>query len=116
MLALLATALAVAVLTWLLGWWGVVLAALIAGVLLRARRGAAWLVALAAVVAWVVILAVDTVGGRFAVLATSIGGVMGVPVPALLVVTLLFGALLAWSAAVVGSEIGRRARGAPPAA
>ena len=34
----------VATLTWLLGWWGVVLAALVAGVLLRHRNGAAWLV------------------------------------------------------------------------
>jgi hypothetical protein len=33
--------------------------------------------------------------------------VLRVPAGALLVVTLLFGALLAWSAAVVGSELGR---------
>jgi hypothetical protein len=33
-----------------------------------------------------------------------------VPAGALLVVTLLFGALLAWSSAVVGAEIGRLAR------
>ena len=116
MLALLGTALAVATLTWLLGWWGVVIAALVAGVVLRQRRGVAWLVALAAVVAWVALLAVDAVGGRFSTLAGSVAGVMRVPVPALLLVTLLFGALLAWSAAVVGSEIGRRARGTTPAA
>ena len=116
MLALLGTALAVATLTWLLGWWGVVIAALVAGVVLRQRRGVAWLVALAAVVAWVALLAVDAVGGRFSTLAGSVAGVMRVPVPALLLVTLLFGALLGWSAAVVGSEIGRRARGATPAA
>jgi hypothetical protein len=116
MIALFGTAVAVAALTWLLGWWGVVLAALVAGVVLRYRRGAAWLVALAAVVAWAVLLAVDAVGGRFSTLAGAVAGVMQVPVPALLLVTLLFGALLGWSAAVVGSEIGRRVRGTTPAA
>jgi hypothetical protein len=109
MVALLATALAVATLTWAFGWWGVVIAALVAGIVLQ-RHGAAWLVALAAVVAWSTLLAADTLGGRFPSLATSIAGVLRVPVVALLVVTLLFGALLAWSAAVVGGEIGRLAR------
>jgi hypothetical protein len=111
MIALLATALAVAALTWWLGWWGVVVAALLAGVALRQRRGAPWLVALAAVIAWGALIVVDTVGGRFSALATSVAGVLRAPSVALLVVTLLFGALLAWSAAVVGSEIGRLVRG-----
>jgi hypothetical protein len=106
-IALLASALAIAVLTWLLGWWGVVIAALVAGALLHRRSGAAWLVALAAVLAWGALVAVDALGGRFSALATSVGGVLRVPAGALLVVTLLFGALLAWSAAVVGSELGR---------
>jgi hypothetical protein len=109
MAALLATALGVAMLTWLLGWWGVVLAALVAGAVLQ-RRGAAWLVALAAVVAWGALLAANALGGRFSSLATSLGGVLRVPAVALMAVTLLFGALLAWSAAVVGVEIGRLAR------
>jgi hypothetical protein len=109
MVALLATAMGVATLTWAFGWWGVVIAALVAGAVLQ-RRGAAWLVALAAVVAWGALVAVDTLGGRFPALATSIGGVLRVPAAALLVVTLLFGALLAWSAAVVGGEMGRLAR------
>lgn len=107
MIALLATGLAVAALTWLLGWWGVVIAALLAGAVLHRRGAAAWLVALAAVLAWSALVAVDALGGRFSALATSLGGVLRVPAGALLVVTLLFGALLAWSAAVVGSELGR---------
>ena len=109
MAALLATALAVAMLTWLFGWWGVVIAALVAGAVLQ-RRGAAWLVALAAVVAWGALLAANALGGRFLSLAASIGGVLLVPAVALMIVTLLFCALLAWSAAVVGAEIGRLAR------
>ena len=113
-LPLLATALAVAALTWWLGWWGVVVAALVAGAALRQRRGAPWLVALAAVVAWGALIVVDAVGGRFAALATLVAGVLRAPSVALLVVTLLFGALLAWSAAVVGSEIGRLVRDRRP--
>ena len=109
MLALLVTAVGIAALTWHFGWWGLVVAALIAGIVLHRRGGAAWLIALASVVAWGVLVALDTLGGRFATLATSIGGVLRVPAAALLVVTLLFGALLAWSAAVVGGEIGRLA-------
>lgn len=110
MIALLATALGIAALTWLFGWWGVVIAALVAGAVLHRRDGAAWLVALAAVVAWGALVAVNMLGSRFSTLATSIGGVLRVPAGALLVVTLLFGALLAWSAAVVGGEIGRLGR------
>ena len=116
MIALLAAALGIAALTWLVGWWGVVIAALLAGVALHRRGGAAWLVALAAVVAWGALVLVDMLGGRFPVLAASIGGVLRVPAGALLVVTLLFGALLAWSAAVVGGEIGRLARANHPPA
>ena len=112
MIALLVTALAVAALTWVVGWWGVVIAALLAGVVLWRRRGAAWLVALAAIVAWSALILTNAVGGRFATLASSIGGVMGVPPALLVIVTLLFGALLAWSAAVLGSEIRRAARSA----
>jgi hypothetical protein len=116
MLALLAVAAAVATLTWIVGWWGVAVVAHIAGVLLQRRRGAAWLVALATMAGWGVLIVVDMFGGRFSPLAASIAGVMRVPVPALLIVTLLFGALLAWSAAVVGSEAGRLARVTRPPA
>ena len=111
-IALLVTAVAVAALTWLVGWWGVVIAALVAGAVLSHRRGVAWLVALAAIAAWSALILANAVGGRFATLASSIGGVMRVPPALLVLVTLLFGGLLAWSAAVLGSEIGRVARSA----
>ena len=107
MLALALTALSVAVLTWLLGWWGVVVAALLAGSVLWRRRGVAWLVALGAIVAWSALILLDATRGRFAVLSYLLGGLLGVPPLALVAVTLLFAALLAWSAAVLGSEIGR---------
>ena len=114
MISFVITALVVAVLTWLLGWWGVVVAALGAGALLWRRRAGAWLVALAAVVAWGSLLVMDSIGGRFATLAASLAGVMRVPAPALRIVALLFAALLAWSAAVVGGEIGRLVRAKRP--
>jgi hypothetical protein len=107
---LLATALGVALLTWALGWWGVVVAALVAGAALSRRRGVAWLVALAAVTGWGALILVNSVGGRFQTLASSIAGVMRFPPALLVIVTLLFGALLAWSAAVVGSEIAQLSR------
>jgi hypothetical protein len=92
-------------LTWSLGWWGVVLGALAIGATAWRERGVAWITALAAVAGWSALLIVDAAHGRFAALATTISGVIRVPTAALLCVTLLFAALLAWSAAVIASEI-----------
>ena len=116
MIALLVTAVGVAVLTWALGWWGVVVGALLAGAALWRRRGVAWVVAVASIVAWGALILVNSVGGRFPTLASSLAGVMRLPPALLVIVTLLFGALLAWSAAVLGAEIGRLVhRGRTPA-
>jgi hypothetical protein len=99
--------------TWVVGWWGVPLVALVAGALLYTRRGIAGLVALAAVIAWSVLILVDGASGRFGVLAGLVAGTMQLPAGVILMVTLLYAALLAWSAAVLGVEIGRaRRRGA----
>jgi hypothetical protein len=100
----------IALLTWIVGWWGVPLVAAVAGAILSRRRGITGLAALAAVVAWSVLILVDGASGRFGVLAGVVGGTMGIPAGALLVVTLLFAALLAWSGATVGAEIGRLRR------
>ena len=75
-------------LTWIVGWWAVPLVAAVTGVLLWTRRG---------------------VTGQVA-LAGAVGSTMGVPAGALLIVTLLFAALLAWSAATIGAEIRRVSR------
>lgn len=96
-----------AALTWFVGWWGVPLVAAVAGALLWRRRGIAGLVALAAVIAWSVLILVDGASRRFGVLAGVVGGTLRLPAGALLTVTLLFAALLAWSAATIGAEIGR---------
>lgn len=99
--------------TWVAGWWGVPLVAAVVGALLCTRRGIAGLTALAAVIAWSVLILVDGASGRFGALAGLVGGTLQLPAGALLTVTLLFAALLAWSAAALGVEIGRvRRRGA----
>jgi hypothetical protein len=101
---------AMAVLTWVMGWWGVLLAAAVVGFVFRAQGGGGWRVALAAVLAWMVLLLVDMTGGAFARLAHLLAGVMTVPGPVLVVVTLLFAAGLAWSAATVVAELSVRLR------
>jgi len=57
-----------------------------------------------------VLILVDGASGRFGVLAGVVGATLKLPAGALLMVTLLFAALLAWSAAAVGVEIGRVSR------
>ncbi|MDB4882848.1 MAG: hypothetical protein JWL95_1614 [Gemmatimonadetes bacterium] len=106
MILMLVAAVAVALLTWTLGWWGVVIAALIIGAVQWRRRGIAWMTALAAIVAWAALLLVDAASGRLGALASTMAGVMRIPAAALVVVTLLFSGLLAWSAAVVGQLAG----------
>ena len=96
--------------TWFAGWWGVPVVAALAGMLLSTRRGTSGLVALAAVIAWSVLILADGAGGRFGALADVVGRTLTLPAAALLAVTLLFAALLALSAAALGVEIGRMSR------
>jgi hypothetical protein len=102
---LLLGAIAICATTWMFGWWGVVIGALVIGAVAWRRRGIAWITALAAVIGWTLLLIVDAARGHFGALATAIAGVIRIPAVALLAVTLLFAALLAWSSAVVASEI-----------
>ena len=93
--------------TWIIGWWGVAIVALIAGVIYRGEGGRAGRVALAAAEGWAMLLLVDAVGGRFGRVATTIAGAMSLPAAALLVVTLLFPALIGWSGATAASSLTR---------
>jgi hypothetical protein len=81
--------------TWLVGWWALPLIALAAGA--TGRRPT--LVALDAAIAWAALLGFDAMGGRLGVLTSLLGGIFPVPGPALVLLTLLFAAALAWSAA-----------------
>jgi hypothetical protein len=91
-------ALAAGVGTWFAGWWAVPIVAFIAGAM---RCGAA-ITALGCAAAWAALLAATIVSGNIAQLAGILGSIMGLPVPALVAVTIAFPALLGWSAASLG--------------
>ncbi|MDB4917349.1 MAG: hypothetical protein JWM95_4993 [Gemmatimonadetes bacterium] len=96
---------AMALATWICGWWGVALVGIATGVLYRARGGRAWHAALAATMSWALLLIADAIAGPFAHVASTLGGAMSIPAGALLMATLLFPALLAWSAAMVAAQL-----------
>lgn len=98
---------AMAVLTWVAGWWAVPLVAAFVGSVLYVREGVAWRMALAAAIAWVLLLIVDATTGRLGVAVKTLGGVLRVPGVVLVLITLAFPALLAWSAATVAIAVRR---------
>lgn len=95
---------ALAALTWVLGWWGVLLGAAIVGFVFHEHRGGGWRTALAAALAWGLLLAIDAVAGPVGAVAHTLGGIMRIPGFVLVLVTLAFPAVLAWSAATVVAE------------
>ena len=101
-------AVAMAALTMLMGWWGVLLAALVTGWVFRREGGGGWRIALAASLAWGALLLVDAAAGSLGGVVRTIGGVMRVPGVIVVLLTLAFPALLAWSAATVVSGIAQR--------
>ncbi|MEP6990350.1 MAG: hypothetical protein ABJA80_05405 [bacterium] len=105
-------ALASAGATWILGWWGVAVVAVLAGVVQRANGGTPWRVALGCAAGWAMLLALDAVGGRFGRLTSVVAGVVAIPAVALLIAALLFPALIGWSGATVGALLSQR-RAAP---
>lgn len=99
-----------ALLTWLVGWWAVLIVGIAAGAVWRRPA----LIALASALAWAALLAFDARSGRLGVLAHELGGVFPIPGWALLLFTLLFAAAAAWSTATIAAEIARRARPRTP--
>ena len=98
-------ALVIACVTWFAGWWGVAVVALVAGAIYRREGGRPWRVALAASGGWAMLLLIDAIDGRFGHVATMIAGAMSLPAAALLLVTLLFPALIGWSAATIAGSL-----------
>ena len=98
-------------LTWVLGWWGVAVAAAIVGFVFSEYGGGGWRVALAAALAWAVLLAADGAVGPLRMVGTTLAGVMNVPAAVLVVLTLVFPALLAWSAATLVADARRLVSG-----
>jgi hypothetical protein len=86
-----------------LGWWAIPAVAALWGF----WRPAVWRpllsAAVAAALAWGIWLLVDFVGdpGAFARLGSRLGAVLPLPLPGLLLLSLLLPALLAWSAAAL---------------
>ena len=108
-LALLAAAFGLG--TAVLGWWAVPLAGAVWGVVARDTPGAALASTLGAVLAWGALLALAATRGPVLELADKLGRVMGAPGVALLVLTLAFAAVLAWSATTVAAVLAALAAG-----
>jgi hypothetical protein len=91
--------------TWYVGWWSIPVLALAWGWWVGSSRRPAARSALAAPLAWIGFLVNDAVVGPAGRLARTLGTAMHVPPLVLIIVTLVFPAVLAWSAATVGAEV-----------
>ncbi|MDO8500492.1 MAG: hypothetical protein Q7S20_01455 [Gemmatimonadaceae bacterium] len=99
---------AFAVTTFGLGWWSVpIVAALWAA--FSTDPGRARMAALCAAGGWATLLLLDAVRGPVGLMASQLGVVMHVPAGVLYVLTLVFPALLAWSAATLAPRFRGRA-------
>jgi hypothetical protein len=96
------------------GWWCVAVVAFAYGIFAGARPRATWpgtVAALAAMFAWADLLALtDVRGGDVGATAARVGAVMHLPPGVLFLATLVFSALLAGPATVLGVAVGRRLR------
>ena len=101
LLRLVVLSVAFAVGTALLGWWTVPLLAAIWGVIAHRVPRTGVLAGIAAALAWGALLLKAAGAPSFAALIDAIAGVMQSPPASLIAVTLVFPALLAWSAARV---------------
>lgn len=88
---------------WIVSWWIVPVAALVAGAVWWKRADVAQQALWGAVAAWLVLLLVDSLHLRTWALARALGGAVFMPWGLLFVTTLLFAAGLAWSSATVGA-------------
>jgi len=100
--------------TFFVGWWAVPVIALAWGWLVGPSRRPATRAALGAGIAWVGFLAHDAMRGPAGRLARTLGSLMHLPAVVLVVVTVLLGVILAWSAAVVGAESAPASRAGQP--
>jgi hypothetical protein len=104
---------AFSVATYALGWWTVPLLALACGLIIHLDRKPVIYATLCATAGWLMLLLLDAARGPLGEVASRFGGVMGFPPAALVVSTLLFPALLAWSASSIGAAVRRRMVRAP---
>jgi hypothetical protein len=83
------------------GWWGVGVAGFVWG----AWAGRARVVAVAAILAWAGLLVWTAVSGPLGTLVRELGLVAAAPGWVLVLVTVVYPGVLAWSAAVVGKGV-----------
>lgn len=88
-----------AIATWLIGWLAVPLAAFVAGLALCRPV----LVGVGCALAWAALMAMNAAAGEIGRLSEVLAGIMGIPAIGLFTATLLFPALLGWSAASIGN-------------
>jgi hypothetical protein len=89
-----------AVATYAFGWWTVPVIAALWALLSRDDKPAR-VSAMCAAIGWGTLLVLDAVKGPVAEMAARLGGVMRIPAFVLILLTLIFPALLAWSAAAL---------------
>ena len=92
--------------TAVVGWWSVPVLGLAYGVWTGERRAGAT-AGISAFLAWSALMLWNWFEGPLAELSESLGAVMGLPGWTLLIVTVLFPTVLAWTAAGVGTAIRR---------
>ena len=96
---------AMATLTWVVGWWMVPVVAAVLTVVRRTDAAAPILAGLAGVVAWGVVLALVARGAPAGSVALTVGRALRLGPNALIVVTLAYGGLLAGSAAALARAL-----------
>ncbi len=96
--------------SWMIGWWAIVPVAVFIGGWKSGVPGITLWTAVGALLSWSMLLAIDAVGGRFAVLGRALAGIFGVPLAAIIAVTLVLPVLLAWSGATLGQALSRALR------
>ena len=90
---------AFAVATFLVGWGGVVVVAIAWGIMARYIRAAGIQAGASAMIGWALLLALSASRGPVGHLAATLGGIMGAPAAALIALSLIFPAALAWAGA-----------------
>jgi len=99
---------AFAVATYAVGWWAVPLVALLCGLVITLDGRPVVYATVCAVAGWLMLLLLDAARGPLGEVAARFGGVMGFPPAALVATTLLFPALLAWSASSIGAALRKK--------
>jgi len=94
---------AFAVATYAVGWWAIPLVALVCGLAMNREGRPIYYSTICAAAGWLSLLLLDAARGPLGEVASRFGGVMGFPPAALIVTTLIFPALLAWSASSLGA-------------